>query len=105
MEAGENGSKLQDVLKHVVEVQYTELEAVIIQLRHTTASGVLEEMLQTFRHVTPNHVQVNKGLESICMSCHLSYDLSFVSNLYPRLQFFKHLYNVKEERQTRTLPL
>ena len=61
MEAGENGSKLRGVLKHVVAERYTELEAVIIQLRHTTANGVLE-MLQTFIHVIPNLVQVNKEL-------------------------------------------
>ena len=64
MEAGENGSELRDVLKHVVEERYTELEAVIIQLRHMMVNGV-QEMLQTFNNVIPKLVQVNKELNGM----------------------------------------
>ena len=58
MVAGEAGSKLLDVLEHVVEERYTELEVVIIQLRHMMVNGV-QEMLQTFSNVTQTLVQVN----------------------------------------------
>ena len=57
MVAGEAGSKLRDVLKHVVEVRYTVSEVVIIQLQPMTGNGVLE-MLQTFSNVVQIHVQV-----------------------------------------------
>ena len=58
MVAGEAGSKLRDVLKHVVEVPYTVSEVVIIQLQPITGNGV-QEMLQTFNNVLQNLVQVN----------------------------------------------
>ena len=58
MVAGEAGSKLRDVLKHVVEVPYTVSEVMIIQLQPITENGVLE-MLQTFSNVVQILVQVN----------------------------------------------
>ena len=59
MVAGESGSKLRDVLKHVVEVPYTVSEVVIIQLQPMKGNGVLE-MLQTFGNVVQIHVQVTR---------------------------------------------
>ena len=53
-----NWVDLQDVLKHVVEVQYTVLEVAIIQLQHTMENGVLE-ISQTFSDVIQTLVQVN----------------------------------------------
>ena len=59
MVAGVAGSKLQDVLKHVVEERYTELEAVIIQLRPMTENGV-RGIHRISNNVIYNLVQVNK---------------------------------------------
>ena len=58
MVAGEAGSKLRDVLKHVVAVPYTVSEVAILQLQRMTGNGVLA-MLQTFSNVIQILVQVN----------------------------------------------